>query len=237
MYFLTTIAWLEDGPFALYRWKALFQDWTLFGKAFLYTIGLSLGALAVALILGIIFGSLSATKNKFFHGISRVYVEFFQNTPLLIQFIVVYYGFPLLSPKLTFSITTIAILCVGLYHGAYISEVVRSGIGSVAKGQFEAAYSQGFSYSKTMQYIILPQAWRIMLPPLTNQVVNLIKNTSTVAIISGADIMFTANSWSSVNLNYIPAFVLAGFLYFILCFPLATLARRLEENNKKAYNR
>ena len=101
---------------------------------------------------------------------------------MLIQFIVVYYGFPLLSPLLSFSITTIAILCVGLYHGAYISEVVRSGIGAVPRGQFEAAYSQGLTYGQTMRYVILPQAWRIMLPPLTNQVVNLIKNTSTVPL-------------------------------------------------------
>ena len=230
---LANISWLEEGPFALYRWEALFQDWRIFGQAFLYTILLSLGAILVAFALGIFFGSLSATKSKLLHAISRVYVEFFQNTPLLIQFIVVYYGFPLLSPLLSFSITTIAILCVGLYHGAYISEVVRSGIGAVPRGQFEAAYSQGLTYGQTMRYVILPQAWRIMLPPLTNQVVNLIKNTSTVAIISGADVMFAANSWSSVNLNYIPAFALAGFLYFILCFPLANLARKMEEKIRK----
>lgn len=225
------------GPFALYRWEALFKDWRLFADAFLYTILLAIGSLIVAMLLGIFFGSLSAMHNKLLNLISRIYVEFFQNTPLLIQFIVVYYGFPLISPMLTFSTTTIAIICVGLYHGAYISEVVRSGIGAVPKGQFEAAYSQGFSYGKTMRYVVLPQAWRIMLPPLTNQIVNLIKNTSTVAIISGADVMFTANSWSSINLNYIPAFAVAGFLYFILCFPLAKLARKLEENNKKAYTR
>ncbi|MBO0440227.1 amino acid ABC transporter permease [Enterococcus sp. DIV0212c] len=224
-------------PFALYRWEALLKDWKLFADAFLYTILLAIGSLIVAMLLGILFGSLSAMKNKLMNIISRIYVEFFQNTPLLIQFIVVYYGFPLISPSLTFSTTTIAILCVGFYHGAYISEVVRSGIGAVPKGQFEAAFSQGFSYGKTMRYVVLPQAWRIMLPPLTNQIVNLIKNTSTVAIISGADVMFTANSWSSINLNYIPAFAVAGFLYFILCFPLAKLARRLEENNKKAYTR
>ncbi|ALS38162.1 amino acid ABC transporter permease [Enterococcus rotai] len=227
----------NSGPFALYRWEALLKDWRLFGDAFLYTILLAVGSLIVAMLLGIFFGSLSAMHNKLLNLISRIYVEFFQNTPLLIQFIVVYYGFPLISPMLTFSTTTIAIICVGLYHGAYISEVVRSGIGAVPKGQFEAAYSQGFSYGKTMRYVVLPQAWRIMLPPLTNQIVNLIKNTSTVAIISGADVMFTANSWSSINLNYIPAFALAGFLYFILCFPLAKLARKLEENNKKAYTR
>ncbi|MEI5995577.1 amino acid ABC transporter permease [Candidatus Enterococcus mansonii] len=227
----------NTSPFAFYRWEALFKDWKLFSDAFFYTILLAVGSLLVAMLLGVFFGSLSAIKNKLLNIVSRIYVEFFQNTPLLIQFIVVYYGFPLVSPLLTFSTTTIAILCVGLYHGAYISEVVRSGIGAVPKGQFEAAYSQGFSYGKTMRYIVLPQAWRIMLPPLTNQIVNLIKNTSTVAIISGADIMFTANSWSSINLNYIPAFAVAGFLYFILCFPLANFARKLEENNKKAYSR
>lgn len=237
MLFSANTSWIEEGPFALYRWQALVSDWQLFGQAFLYTILLSIGALILAMILGIFFGSLSATQNRIFNVISRIYVEFFQNTPLLIQFIVVYYGFPLISPLLTFSTTTIAILCVGLYHGAYISEVVRSGIGSVPKGQFEAAFSQGFSYGDTMRFVILPQAWRIMLPPLTNQVVNLIKNTSTVAIISGVDVMFTANSWSSANLNYIPAFTVAGLLYFILCFPLAKLARKLEENNKKAYSR
>ncbi|MGC6768990.1 amino acid ABC transporter permease [Enterococcus sp. LJL128] len=239
--FIATASWMTEGPFALHRWQAVLTDWRLFADAFLYTILISLGALALALFLGIFFGSLSATNSRVLKGITRVYVEFFQNTPLLIQFVVVYYGLPMImingNPVFTFSATTTAILCVGLYHGAYISEVVRSGIGAVPKGQFEAAYSQGFSYSEAMRYVILPQAWKIMLPPLTNQVVNLIKNTSTVAIISGADVMFTANSWSSVNLNYIPAFAVAGLLYFILCFPLATLARRLEENNKKAYSR
>ncbi|MBL1230554.1 amino acid ABC transporter permease [Enterococcus sp. BWB1-3] len=238
MSFIISASWLEEGPFALQRWQAVIRDWRLFADAFLYTIMISLGALALALILGVLFGSFSTTKNILLKIISRVYVEFFQNTPLLIQFVVVYYGLPLFGYQfLTFSATTTAILCVGLYHGAYISEVVRSGIGAVPKGQFEAAYSQGFTSAQTMRYVILPQAWKIMLPPLTNQVVNLIKNTATVAIISGMDIMFTANSWSSINLNYIPAFTVAGLLYFILCFPLATLARRLEENNKKAYNR
>lgn len=227
----------DTSPFALYRWEALFKDWPIFGHAFLYTVLLSIGAFIVAMVFGILFGSFATMKNKPLQMISRIYVEFFQNTPLLIQFVVAYYGLPLISPLLTFSTTTIAIACVGCYHGAYISEVVRSGIGAVPKGQFEAAYSQGFSYFDTMRFVILPQAWRIMLPPLTNQVVNLIKNTSTVAIISGVDIMFTANSWSSVNLNYIPAFTVAGLLYFILCFPLAKLARYWEEKNKKAYTR
>ena len=107
---------------------------------------------------------------------------------------------------------------------------------SIPRGQTEAALSQGFTYVETMRYIILPQAFRIILPPLINQVVNLIKNTSTVAIISGMDLMFVTKSWSALNSNYIPAFAGAALLYFLLCFPIASWGRRVEEANKQAYS-
>ena len=223
-------------PFALERWQAFFADFGQFAKGFLFTLEISIGALLLAVLLGLIFGSLSATRHKLLRGISRAYVEVYQNTPLLIQFVIVYYGFPLLNKNFVISAFWTAIICVGLYHGAYIAEVIRSGIEGVSKGQTEAAEAQGFTYGDTMRLIILPQAIRMIYPPLTNQVVNLIKNTSTVAIISGADLMFTAKSWSSMNVNYIPAFVGVGVLYFVLCFPLATLARRMEEKNKKSYS-
>ena len=133
-------------------------------------------------------------------------------------------------------ISLTAILCVGGSTQEPISlklfvQVSRRFL----KVKPEAALSQGFTYADTMRIIILPQAVRTILPPLTNQVVNLIKNTSTVAIISGADIMFTAKAWAYDTTNYVPAFAGAAFLYFIMCFPLATWARRKEEENKKAY--
>lgn len=118
-----------------------------------------------------------------------------------------FYGLPLISDHIIMiPIYWTAVLCVGLYHGAYIAEVIRSGIQSIPSGQMEAALSQGFTYISAMRLIILPQAFRIILPPLTNQIVNLIKNTSTVAIISGVDLMFVTKSWSALNGNYIPAF-------------------------------
>lgn len=235
MSILTGISWLQEGPFALYRWNDLFEDIPQFMSAFLYTIGISLFALLFAFILGTVLGISSSSRSKILSILTRIYVELFQNTPLLIQIFFVYYGLPLVGIVLDTYI--IGIICVGLYHAAYIAEVIRSGIGSVSKGQLEAALSQGFTYWESMWYIVLPQAFRMMLPPLTNQVVNLIKNTSAIAIISGADIMFTANSWSSMNLHYVPAFAFAAFLYFILCFPLTQLSVRLEEKNKKAYTR
>ena len=222
-----------SGPFTDYKWTALFADWHVFANAFLYTIGISIGALLLAIAIGLTFGVLSTSQWKIWRIIVRCYVEFFQNTPLLVQLFFVYYGLPLLG--ITLNVTIVGILCVGIYHGAYIAEVVRSSINSVSKGQLEAAFSQGFTYWKAMRLIVLPQAFKIMLPPLTNQVVSLIKNTSMIAIISGADLMFTAKSWSSYNLYYAPAFIVAGVLYFIICFPLATLARRIEVKQKKAY--
>lgn len=225
------------GPFALSRWVEFFQNFGEFAKGFLYTLGLSIGALALSMVLGIVFAAMSSSKNKFLQILSRIYVEFFQNTPLLVQFVFVYYGLAILSDgAIMISAFFTGVICVGLYHGAYIAEVFRSGIETVPKGQTEAALSQGFTYADTMRLIIIPQAVRTILPPLTNQVVNLIKNTATVAIISGADIMFVAKTWSFDTTNYVPAFAGAAILYFIMCFPLATWARRKEEANKKAYS-
>ncbi len=221
-----------NGPFALFKWEALFSDFDIFAQGFVYTLLLSVCALLLALGLGVLLGVCSSSHIRPLRAAVRVYVEFFQNTPLLIQMFFLFNGLPFLG--IVLSITTIGILSVGMYHGAYIAEVVRSGIGSITKGQLEAAYSQGFTYWQSMRHIILPQAKRIILPPLTMQAVNLIKNTATVAVISGADIMFTAKSWSSSNVYYGPAYVAAGLLYFILCFPLAKLAKRMEDQSHAA---
>ena len=220
---------LTTSPYAWENWVSYFKDFPTFFQGFLFTLAISVGAFIMAMFLGIVFGSLSSSKNKVLKIIARVYVEYYQNTPLLVQFMIVYYGLPLISNYVLMpSIYWTAVICVGLYHGAYIAEVIRAGIEAVPTGQTEAALSQGFTQAETM--------WIIILPPLTNQVVNLIKNTATVAIISGADIMFMSKSWSAMNANYIPAFAGAAFLYFIMCFPVASWGRRIEEKNKSAFS-
>lgn len=216
-----------NGPFALFKWQALFKDWRIFAKGFLTTFEVSAAALVLALILGILFGIFSTSKIKPLEGVSRVYVEFIQNTPLLIQVFFIYNGLPHLG--ITLPIMMIGILGVGIYHGAYIAEVMRAGIDSINKGQIEAALSQGFTYWEAMRYIIIPQARKIILPPLTNQAVNLIKNTSVLSIIAGGDLMYCADSWSSNNLYYGPAYLVTGILYLIICLPLAAFARKLEK--------
>jgi putative glutamine transport system permease protein len=217
----------NSGPFALWRWQRLFMASPEFLAGFGITILVSVLALLLALTLGIIFGLFSTSGLKPLKILSRIYVEIFQNTPLVVQVFFVYNALPYVGIRL--DVFLIGMLCVGIYHGAYVAEVFRAGITSIPKGQMEAARSQGFSYVQAMRYIILPQTITIVLPPLGNQAVNLIKNTSVLALVAGGDLMYRADSWASNGtLSYGPAYLITGLLYFILCFPLVNWARRHE---------
>ena len=219
-----------------WRWQNLFQQWPALLQAFLTTLEASALALILALVLGVIFGLMSTSHHRLPRAVARIYVEFFQNTPLMIQLFFVFFALPYAGVSLPSFIC--GVLCVGVYTGAYISEVVRAGIQSIPQGQFEAAYSQGFTYLQTMLLIILPQTVKIILPPLVNQCVNLIKNTSVLAMIAGGDLMYVANNWATNgSASYGPAYLISGVLYFCLCFPLSTWARRYEEKLKRQDSR
>ena len=217
-------------PFAWFKWQALFRDWRFFAEGFANTLLASVLALSLALALGIFFGVLGSAHWKVPKAINRIYVEFIQNTPLVIQVFFLYHGLPHLGIMLP--VLVVGVLGVGIYHGAYIAEVVRAGIQSIHRGQMEAALSQGFSFWEAMRHVILPQAARVVLPPLTNQAVNLIKNTSVLAMIAGGDLMYHADSWSTDNIYYGPAYVAVGLLYLAICYPLASLARYLERRTE-----
>ena len=220
----------STNPFALWRWESLLENSSDIGAGFIRTLQVAVLALLLALVIGVVVGTMSTAKGRLPRAVARIYVEMFQNIPLLIQIFFMYNG--LAMAGLVLSEFTIGVVGVGIYHGAYIAEVVRAGILAVPKGQEEAAYSEGFNYIQTMRYVILPQMVKIILPPLTNQAVNLIKNTSVLAIIAGADLMYVADSYASSSLNYGPAYAVAGLLYFLLCFPLATFARKYEQKLK-----
>ncbi|MEG0070835.1 MAG: amino acid ABC transporter permease [Raoultibacter sp.] len=218
--------------FAPFKWEALFARWPDLLWAFGVTVAISVLALIIALVLGVIFGVLSVSRSSVLRGITRVYVEVVQNIPLLLQVFVFYAIFPLVGINITSFF--IGVLAVGIYHGGYISEVVRSGIGSIHHGQFEAAKSQGFSYWQTMFVIILPQAVRIIMPPLAVQAANLIKNTSVLALIAGGELMYFSNSFAGSTSYYGPVYVVAILLYFIICFPLSRLALYLETRTRSS---
>lgn len=211
--------------------------WTFRGNFLLglsHTVETTVFGLLISFVLGIIFGLMATSGKKVLKGISRVYVEIIQNTPLLLQMCFLYYALAFSGNSI--GIIPTGIVSLGIYHGAYMSEVIRAGIESIPKGQFEAAQSQGFGYIQRMYYIILPQSIKVILPPMVNQVVNLIKNTSCLYIVGGTDLISITYNFvtgASTGGAYAPAYIVSGVLFFIVCFPLSTLASMWENSLKK----
>ena len=222
------------GLFSADAWEKV---WTFRETFFLgveHTLMTAVFALFISLLLGIAFGLMSTGRNKALRAIARVYVEFIQTTPLLLQICFLYYALAFSGNSI--GIIATGIIALGVYHGAYVAEVIRAGIEAIPKGQFEAAESQGFDYFQKMYYIILPQSVKIILPPMVNQVVNLVKNTSCLYIIGGTDLISVTYSFvtgASTGGAYAPAYLLSGLLFFVICFPLSTLASVWENSLKK----
>lgn len=218
-----------SGPFSLQNWLAWFANWQEFGEGFLRTIYISLLGLVFTLIIGLVVGILLCGRNRVVLAICKGYMSIFTNTPLVIQIFVYYNVLPKLGIRL--GVITIGVMGLALYTGAYAADIVRSAIKAVPTGQMEAASSQGFSYLQSMYHIVLPQAIKIGLPPMTNQAVNLIKNSSVLAVIAGGELMYHADSWSGDTLIYGPTFVMTGLLYLSICLPISLLARWLEKRS------
>lgn len=221
------------GLFSLDAWAKVWLFRETFILGLFNTLKMAAVALVISLILGVIFGLMATSGKKGLEQISRIYVELIQNTPLILQLCFLYYGLAFSGNSL--GILTTGMIALGIYHGAYMAEVIRAGIGAIHKGQFEAASSQGFSYVGKMYLIILPQSIKIILPPMVNQVVNLVKNTSCLYIIGGADLISLTYSFvtgASTGGAYGPAYVLSGLLFFLVCFPLSTLASVWENSLK-----
>ena len=228
-----------DGLLDPMRWSLTFAEMDSLWTGFALTLKVVLAGLTLSLALGTVLGVFSTTRSRVLRGISRVYVEFFQNTPLPVQVFFMYMAGPKLlqailgtADPVRTSAFALGVLGVGLYHAAYVSEVIRTGIESVPRGQFEAALSQGFSRPQSYVYIVLPQTFKVILPPLCNQALNLVKNTSVLALIAGGDLMYNADNFVSTY-GYLQGYIMACVLYFIICFPLAILVQWLEARSKR----
>lgn len=218
-----------SGLFSAYSWGKIWD----FRQGFLLGLGntllTALFGILLALLLGIIFGLMATSGKKVLRGIARVYVEFIQNTPVLLQLCFIYYALAFSGNSI--GIIPTGIIALGIYTGAYMAEVFRAGIQSIPKGQFEAARSQGFTYFEEMRLIILPQTIKIILPPMVNQIVNLIKNTSCLYIVGGSDLISITYSFVTGEKTggaYAPAYIICGLLFFVICFPLSRLASNWE---------
>ncbi|NVY97193.1 amino acid ABC transporter permease [Lactobacillus sp. DCY120] len=192
-----------------------------------WTLLSSVLALIASLIIGTLFAILEVVPNRACRLIGRVYVEVFRNIPLLVITMFFYLVIPLYIVKINgFTAGTIGLT---LYTSAFIAETVRSGIQSVDQGQMEASRSVGMTYVQAMRYIILPQAFKIVIPPLGNQFINLVKNSSVLAFVAGFDLMYQANSIASLTFDTINSYFVVGILYLIITLPLSYYMQYLEK--------
>jgi polar amino acid transport system permease protein len=208
-----------------YRW--LFVNGTLVTLAF--TVGIVLLGLAVGLLAGLVRLSRIAPLR----WLSQAYVEVFRCTPVLVQLVWFYYALPILS-GIEMSATTAGVLALSLYGGAFYSEIVRGGIASIETGQTEAALALGMTPSQSMRRIVLPQALKRMVPPLMNQSIIQLKNTSLVSVLAVPDLLYQGQAVAHDTYRPLEIYTLVAVIYFVILFPLTLLVGRLERRLARA---
>ena len=193
-------------------------EWILSGAK--VTLQLSVVSVALSFILGLLIAVMRMSNVKPILWFSHAYLEFFRNTPLLVQIFFWYFGSYKILPMvvndwlntMNFEFAA-AVIALTIYTSAFIAEDIRSGVRSIPKEQMEAARSSGFSYLKSMYYIILPQAVRLTIPPLINQFLNLTKNSSLAMTIGVAELTYQARQVESYTFKGFEAFTAATLVY------------------------
>lgn len=179
-----------------------------------------------SIIAGVCVAFMRVSRYRSVRGSVLAYVEFIRCTPALVQLYYIFYVIPIFG--LTLEALTAGIVGFTIIYTAYLSEVFRAAINSVAKTQIEAAISLGMSNQQARRLVIIPQAARVALPPTVNYLLSLIKDTSLLSIITIQEIMFRGLILASQTFKYFTILTEVAFLYFCVCFPLTILARRLE---------
>jgi len=195
-------------------------------KGAYFTVILSLGGMFFGLLLGFGLALMRLSHLKLLSGIARVYVSFFRGTPLLVQLFMIYYGLPQLGIEL--DPLPAALIGFSLNMGAYACEILRSAIGAVDRGQWEAAASIGMTRAQTMRRAILPQAARTALPPLGNSFISLVKDTALAATIQVPELFRQAQLITARTFEIFTMYLAAALIYWILASLLAHLQHRLE---------
>lgn len=195
-------------------------------QAVLITMALALLAEIIGVALGLVFALLKISDLRPLSLFAQVYIDVFRGTPLLIQITIIYFTTASVGLRFT-SLFLAGLVALSLNSGAYVAEIFRAGIQSIDKGQMEAGRSSGLTYAQTMRHIIVPQAFRRVIPPLTNEFVTLIKDTSLVSIIGLAELLRAARVLQSETFNGTPL-IAAALIYLAICLPLIYLTNVLE---------
>lgn len=213
------------------------DNFDLFWGGFLTTIWVSIYAGILSLLIGIVIAVLRVTPSGGLKMFAVVYTEFFRNTPFLVQAIALYFGLPKLGIRLQFTLFglefnqsfVVGTLALSLYTGAYVAEAIRAGLLSVPKGQTEAARSLGLSLLQTLRLVVVPQAIRLVIPPLGNLFIAMVKNSAILSALSLADLMFQASIVNNRTFRTFEVFTAVILFYLVLTLPLGWLVSYIEK--------
>ena len=205
--------------------KPIFSFWEYFAKGTGYTIFIAFISVIIGIILGAVLALMRLSKSKISRGIAGVYVEFVRGTPMMIQVMFIYFA---LGVVINIPALLAGIIAVSLNSGAYICEIIRSGLNSVSKGQMEAARSLGMGKVDTMRYIIFPQALKNIWPALGNEFITVIKESSIVSIIGVGDLIYHTKVVTAITYRPVAPLAVTLIIYFILTFSLTKLLNYYE---------
>lgn len=191
------------------------------------TLFLSFFGAALGIILGVLLALMKLSRNMLLKAFSSSYIELVRGTPLLVQLYIIYYGLPKLL-GVDFGDITLGIIAISLNSAAYVGEIIRAGLLSIDKGQMEAARSLGMSHKMAMLYIIIPQAFKNILPALGNEVIVLIKESSIVSVVGIHDLMYNADTVRGNTYLPFEPLIIAAAIYFTITFVLSKLLGLLE---------
>ena len=212
-----------------YKWDFRFIIHFLpaLGHGLLVTIYVSLVAILFGTVVGVSLAVMKRSQNRFVSSLSELYIKLFLAFPVLVLIIWLYYCLPVLL-KVHLSSTWTAIIALTLSLGGFIGDIVRAGIDAVPKGQIECAYSLGLSYNRTMYRIVLPQAIKMMIPPILGQYITCIKLSSLASIIAVYELLHTANNIISTTYKPLEMYTITAALYIIIILPMVYVMRYFE---------
>ena len=210
-------------------WSVVPRNMDILLQGVLLTLRISAVALVFSIILGVIIGLLRVSRSKPLSFLATCYVEFVRGVPLLVLLMWIYFG---LGRFFRLGAYWAAILGLATFSGAFVAEIVRAGVEAVPRGQMEAARSSGMTYSQAMRLIVLPQAFRKVLPPMASQFIILIKDSSLVSTISAADLTLNARNIVAYNFRSFEIWTAVAFLYFAMTFTLSLIIRYFERKYK-----
>ncbi|KQQ92884.1 amino acid ABC transporter permease [Leifsonia sp. Leaf325] len=191
------------------------------------TIPLALISFAIGIVIALIIALMRLSKNRVLSGIARGYISIIRGTPLLVQLFVIFYGLPTIGWVI--DPWPSAVIAFSLNVGGYAAEVIRAAILSVPKGQWEAGYTIGMSSTQTLQRIILPQAARVAVPPLSNTFISLVKDTSLASVILVTELFRVAQNIAAFSSEFLIVYMEAGLVYWLICLVLSSGQGRLEK--------